>query len=421
VSGAARAAGTGSRVARPGLALVGVLLVAANLRASITTVGPVLAEVQHDLRLSSVAASVLVSLPLLAFAAISPLAPPLARRIGIEPALTGALGLLVVGIVLRSVPGAAWLWLGTALLGAAIAVLNVVLPALVKRDFPGRIGQITGAYSSVQAVFAATAAGVAVPIAGPGETGWRLSFGVWAGLALIAFAVFLPQLGRGAVRMPEAEVARAGGPGSTSASPSTSTSVPGEPRVGRNPWGSALGWQVTVFMGLQSVTFYVLVTWLPSIERAGGVSPAAAGVHQFLFNALGIAGSLSAAALIPRTGGQRTIAMVAPAVYAVAVLGLLVVPGLGALWACFAGVAGGAMIVLALSLFGLRTAHHAQAAALSGMAQSLGYLLAAAGPVAIGAIHDASGAWSPALVILAVIGVVLIGVGFLVSRHRVLG
>jgi CP family cyanate transporter-like MFS transporter len=395
-----------TRGVRPGLALAGILLVAANLRASITTVGPVIAEVQHELHLASVAASVLVSLPLVAFAAISPLAPPLARRLGIEPALAAALGLLAVGVALRSAPGQLWLWVGTALLGVAIAVLNVVLPALVKRDFPGRIGQITGAYSSVQAIFAALAAGVAVPLAGPGESGWRLSFGVWAGLALIALAVLLPQTRRAASPVVEPELGAA------------RTHAPGAGY--RSPWRTALGWQVTVFMGLQSVTFYVLVTWLPSIERAGGVPAAAAGIHQLLFNALGIAGSLTSAALIPRRGGQRLIATVAPFVYALAITGLLVLPRAGALWACLAGAAGGSMIVLALSLFGLRTRHHAQAATLSGMAQSLGYLFAAAGPVAIGAIHDATGLWTPALVILIVIGLTLVGVGFLVSRHRVI-
>jgi CP family cyanate transporter-like MFS transporter len=395
-----------TRGVRPGLALAGILLVAANLRASITTVGPVIAEVQHELHLASVAASVLVSLPLVAFAAISPLAPPLARRLGIEPALAAALGLLAVGIALRSAPGPVWLWVGTALLGVAIAVLNVVLPALVKRDFPGRIGQITGAYSSVQAIFAALAAGIAVPLAGPGESGWRLSFGVWAGLALIALAVLLPQTRRAASPVVEPELGAR-----TQAAAGAGY---------RSPWRTALGWQVTVFMGLQSVTFYVLVTWLPSIERAGGVPAAAAGIHQLLFNALGIAGSLTSAALIPRRGGQRLIATVAPFVYALAIAGLLVLPRAGALWACLAGAAGGSMIVLALSLFGLRTRHHAQAATLSGMAQSLGYLFAAAGPVVIGAIHDATGLWTPALVILVVIGLTLVGVGFLVSRHRVI-
>jgi CP family cyanate transporter-like MFS transporter len=140
------------------LILAGLLLVAANLRAGITTVGPVLEEVQNDLALSSLTASVLISLPLVAFAVVSPVAPALARRLGLERALGSGLAVLAVGLVVRSLPPQPLLWTGTALLGIAIAVLNVVLPALVKRDFPGRIGQVTGAYSAIQSVCAAIAA-----------------------------------------------------------------------------------------------------------------------------------------------------------------------------------------------------------------------------------------------------------------------
>jgi CP family cyanate transporter-like MFS transporter len=406
-----------ARVLRPGLALVGVLMVAANLRASLATVGPVLSDVQHELQLASVAASVLISLPVLAFAVISPLTPALMRRLGDEGALAAALGLLAVGIVLRSLPGTGLLWLGTALLGAAIAVLNVALPAVVKRDFPTRIGQLTGAYSSVQAAFAALAAGVAVPIAGATGSGWRLAFGVWAGLALVALAVFSPQLRRNAAPAPGEEDIVAGAP----LGAAVAVSAAGERSAWRNPWGSALAWQVTLFMGLQSTTYYVLVTWMPSIERAGGVPASAAGFHLLIFNALGIAGSLSAAVLMPQLRGPRLIVTVGPVMILVAVLGLLAAPLLGVLWACFAGVGAGATIVLALSLFGLRTRHHRQAASLSGMAQSIGYLLAAAGPVAMGAIHDATGRWAPTLVILGAVCVLQIVFGLLATRPRFLG
>ena len=184
-------AASAARTLSPALVLIGLLLVAGNLRAGITTVGPLLADIERDLGLESVAASVLVSLPLLAFALISPLAPRLARRVGLEWALGLGLIVLAVGLVLRSLPGLPWLWGGTALLGAAIAVLNVILPALVKRDFPTRIGQITGSYSAVQSIFAALAAGIAVPVAGLSALGWRLPLGMWAVLALIALAVII--------------------------------------------------------------------------------------------------------------------------------------------------------------------------------------------------------------------------------------
>lgn len=413
----------GVRPLRPALVVAGLLLVAGNLRAGITTVGPVLAELQHDLGLSSLTASILISLPLLAFAFVSPVAPAFARRLGLERALGVALGGLAVGLVVRSLPGLPLLWIGTALLGIAIAILNVVLPALVKRDFPTRIGQVTGAYSAVQASFAALAAGAAVPVAALTAWGWRLPLGMWAGLALIALAVMLPQFRRRTVVPPaEDDVSlddlRHPRTGATAAVPAIAAPAAA---AGRSPWGSALGWQVTAFMGLQSVGFYVFITWLPSIEGSAGVDAAAAGVHQLLLNAFGIAGSLLASALIPRFRDQRLLAVAGPTLFALAALGVLLAPQLGGVWGSMAGLAGGSSIVLALSFFGLRTGNHHQAAALSGMAQSVGYVLAAAGPIAAGALHDATGSWTPALAVLVGLLAVLAVFGYLAGRARVLG
>jgi CP family cyanate transporter-like MFS transporter len=227
---------------------------------------------------------------------------------------------------------------------------------------------------------------------------------MWAGLALIAIGVLTPQLRRRTVVAPALDDVRLE-----------------PPNPGRSPWRTALGWQVTVFMALQSTGYFVLITWLPSIEESAGVSPATAGVHQLLLNGLGIAGSITASALIPRLRDQRLLGVVAPLLFGVAIAGVLVAPQLGAVWAVIAGIAGGASIVLALSFFGLRTANHAQAAALSGMAQSIGYLVAAAGPIAVGALHDATGSWTPALLALLVIDLFLTVFGYLAGRNRVIG
>ncbi|WP_116206258.1 CynX/NimT family MFS transporter [Amycolatopsis circi] len=382
---------------RPALILVGVLLIATNLRAAITTLGPILSLVQTDQGLSSVAASVLVSVPLIAFAVCSPIAPKVAAKLGLERALGAAVLLLAIGILLRSTPPQPLLWIGTALLGVAIAILNVLLPALVKRDFPTRIGPITGTYTAVQSGVAAIAAGVAVPLAGQQAGGWRLSLGVWAGLALVALGVFLPQLRR-------------------SAAPALAQTT-GAAR----PWTSALAWQVTIFMGLQSLAFYVLVTWLSSIEHAAGISSVTAGFHQLLFNLSGLAGSLVCSALIHRLPDQRVIAVVASLLLTIALTGLLVAPGIAVLWAVLAGFAGGNTLALALSLFGLRTKDYSAAGALSGMAQSAGYTLAALGPVVIGAIHDAASSWTPALGVLIGLAVVQAVFGGLASRPRTIG
>lgn len=386
------------------LVLVGLLLVAGNLRAAITTVGPLVPAMERDLGIASSAASVLISLPLLAFAVVSPFAPRFAHRFGLERVIGMALVILAVGLVIRSVPPLPLLWAGTALIGVAIAILNVLLPALVKRDFPTRIGQVTGTYSAVQSSFAALAAGVAVPVAGLSALGWRLPLGMWAGLALVAVGVFAPQLRR-RTDVPAGDLAAAGG-----------DAVP----PARSPWGSALAWQVTVFMGLQSVVFYAMVMWMPSIEATAGTTETVAGLHLLLMNGFGIAGSLICSALIPRLCDQRLIAIGGSVALLIGSAGLLTVPTLGAVWAGFIGIGGGGTIVLSLSFFGLRTRHHSHAASLSGMAQCAGYVLAAVGPVAFGAMHDALGSWKPALACLVGVTVVLTVFGYLAGRDRTL-
>ncbi|WP_206681654.1 MFS transporter [Actinomadura sp. J1-007] len=346
---------------RRAFALFGVLLVAANLRAPLTSVGPVVNDVRDDLRLSAFSVSALTSVPLLAFALVSPVAPSVAKRLGLERTLAGAVLLLAIGTVIRSLQPGWLLWWGTAMVGAAIAVLNVALPSLVKRDFPTRIGPITGAYSAVQSCLAAGAAGLAAPIATHTEAGWRLAIGVWAVLAAVAFLGFVPLLLR---------------PGLAAEPPA--------PRPERDrrasPWRSAIGWQVTIAMGLQSMFFYVLLAWLSPIEQAAGASPVEAGLHQSFLNFGSLAGSLVCSWLLHRLRDQRPIAISGGALMLASILGLVGAPQLGWIWSWAAGLASGVNLVLALSLFGLRTRDHHSAAALSGMAQCLGYAVAALGP-----------------------------------------
>lgn len=392
---------TAPRGVRTSLALIGLLLIGANLRAGITAVGPVLGDLSADLGLSSSTASALISVPLVAFAVLSPIAPRVARRFGVERVLGASLALLAVAIVVRSAPwGAGALWVGTAGLGIAVAFLNVVLPVLVKRDHPDHVGRMTGLYSSVQSAAAAVAAGLAVPIAGTMQSGWRLSLGIWAGLALIGLAVFLPRMRHRAAVAAEPAVAGSAG------------------TAARPIWRSALAWQVTVFMGLQSTVYYTLITFLPSIEQAVGTSAAAAGWHQFVMQILSIGGALSAAALIQRLPDQRPLAVGYAVLCGLGVAGILLAPSPAVLWVGCIGVGVGGGVVFALSLFGLRTRDHHRAGALSGLAQCVGYLVAAAGPPAIGALHDATGSWTPPLlVVLAMLAVALVA-GVLAGRNR---
>ncbi|MDN6240487.1 CynX/NimT family MFS transporter [Corynebacterium variabile] len=397
------------RHAPTALIIAGILLVAGNLRAALTTVGPVLSDIRDDLGLSSSAASFLVSLPLLAFAVVSPFVPRVALRIGLERTIAVALGVLAVGLVVRSTPPTVLLWVGTLLIGVAIAVLNVVLPSWVKRDFPTKIGQVTGAYSAVQSGFAAVASGVAVPVAGLTGLGWRLPAAMWAGLALIAVGVLLPLMWRGSGETTE-EAADAPGLVPTD----TDHAVhPGPPL-----WRSPLAWQVAAFMGLQSTNYYVLITWLPSIEQDAGISDTTAGLHLVLFSIFGIGGSLGCSALLARLRNQQVLGACIALVLVVANLGIMLAPGATVVWACVAGIGGGSSIVFALSLFGMRARSHRTAASLSGMAQSLGYILAAVGPVAVGALHDATGSWIPPMAVLLVLSGCLVVAGLLAGRDR---
>lgn len=383
------------------LMFVGLLLVAANLRGAITSVGPVLNDVQATFQLSAFEGSILISIPLVAFGLFSPVAPRIAKAVGIERALGLALLVLAIGILARSMPWLPILWLGTVLLGIGIAVLNVVIPALVKRDYPDRIGPVTGMYSAVQAGVAAAAAGLAVPIAGTNPEGWRLSLGVWAGLAFVTLAVLAPRLRHRTPLAPE-------------------WTGPDQP-AHRSPWRSALGWQVAIYMGLQSTMFYTLLTWLPSIEQAHGTSPAVAGFHLFIFNGTAIVGNLVIAAFIPRWPSQIRVHLVTSVLILVSLVGLMTAPSWDLLWVAVGGVGVGAAFVLALSMLGLRAVNHRQAASLSGMAQCVGYLIAAAGPISVGLLHDRLNSWSKSLIFLLVVLAGQAAIGWQAARDRTLG
>ncbi|WP_026534998.1 CynX/NimT family MFS transporter [Arthrobacter sp. H14] len=388
------------RTVRFGLAFFGVLLIALNLRVAFVSVGPLLTEISSELQLSSSMAGLLTGLPLISFAVASPVAPKMAHRLGLDRALWLSLLLLAAGTIARSVPIEGAIWAGTALLGVGIAFLNVLLPSLVKRDFPNRVSSITGLYTAVQGAFASAGAAVVVPIANSAESGWRLALGIWAGLALIAMAVMLPKLRR----RPTASVADTGG---------------AEPH--RSPWKSALGWQVTVFMGLQSVAFFTFMTWLPSIEQDQGVSQATSGIHISIFLFTGVVSSLTTGVLLHRSRDQRPLALTTSVFALTAYLGLALAPHLSLLWMIVGAMGCGSLIVIALSLFSLRTRDHTQAAELSGMAQSVGYALAAAGPVAFGALYDWSGGWTVPLMMMAAIMLVMCFTAVLAGRNRLIG
>ena len=385
-----------------GLLVAGIVLAAANLRGALTSVGPLVGEIRADTGISGGAAGLLTTLPLLCFAALSLLAPALARRFGMERVLTGSLLLLVAGIALRSAPPVAALFSGTVVLGLAIAVGNVLLPSLVKRDFPAHTGLLTGVYITVMNSGAALGAGVSVPLARQGDFGWRGALGVWALLALVAAIVWLFLL-------------RGGRPVGSAAA-----ATPRGERSYGGLWRSPLAWRITLFMGLQSVVFYASIAWLPEVLQGDGLGAAQAGWMVSLMQFVGIPAALFAPILAGRRPSQRGFLAAAALLSGAGILGLLLQGGAGGaatvLWVSLLGLGQGASISLALILFALRTTDAGEAAALSGMAQSAGYLLAAAGPLLFGVLHDLTQSWSLPLALLFAVAMGLLFAGLGAGR-----
>lgn len=370
---------------RVGLLLAGILLIAATMRAPITGVGPLLTTIRQANGIGGALAGVLTTVPVLAFGLTSPVAPGLARRLGMERTLFVAMLGLLVGLVVRWIPGLGPLFAGTALIGASIAICNVLLPSLVKRDFPLRVGMVTSLYVATMNMMAATSSGIAVPVADHAPGGWRFALGFWLVLVVIALVVWAPQLRQHTVA---------------------------RERRAPLPLRSRLAWAVTLFMGLQSFTFYALVNWLPSVLHSHGTSKAAAGWQLFLFQTVALAANFGTPLLIQRLRDQRWLAVGWAGTAVVALLGLLLAPELTLLWVVLGGLASGGSLVLALSFLGLRASGPQQAAALSAMAQSIGYLIAAGGPVLFGSLHDASGTWDISLLMLVVLSIVQLLVGY---------
>ncbi|MEU8661203.1 MFS transporter [Actinoplanes philippinensis] len=371
-------------------AAAAIFLVALCLRPAITAVGPLLPQISADAGLGEAAQGLLGALPLLAFALVSPQVHRLSGRLGMERAVLAALLVLAAGTLARSYTGTAGLWAGTVVVGCAIAVGNVLVPTIVKRDFAAHVSRATGFYTAFITIAASTASAVAVPVADVVD--WRLSLALWAVPTLVVAAIW-------AYRARPAPVVE--------------ESVPG---VGAPVWRQPRAWLITAFMGLQSTCFYVLVTWLPTIEIGHGVSQRTAGLHLFLFQGMGILGGLAVPVLLrdPATRAWGAVAASLPVIVAVA--GLLTAPGLAALWAAIAGLGQGASLVAALTLisFGGRTP--SETTRLSGMAQSLGYLLAAAGPVAAGVLAERTGAWEATLVMIIGLGVLQTAAGAAAGR-----
>ncbi|GAB7056995.1 MULTISPECIES: MFS transporter [Paenibacillus] len=370
--------------------LAGIILVAANLRAPITAVGPIIGEIRNATGISNTLAGALTTLPLLAFALLSPFAPRFARKIGIEHTLLAGMIVLTIGILIRSIPGVGMLFLGTLLLGLAISVCNVLVPSLVKREFPERIGVMTGIYAVSMNLCGAIASGISIPITGGLGLGWGAALGCWALLSFAAILIWLPQL-RHRRHTPIAQVNKKGG----------------------QLWRSRLAWSVTIYMGSQSLVFYMMVAWLPEILQQRGMSNETAGWMLSLLQFIILPLTFAVPVLASRFSNQRQLVIMTGISLIIGCLGLLSGNlSLVVLWMILLGIGVGSAFSLAMMFFVLRTRDSQQAAELSGMAQAVGYLMAATGPTLFGLLHDVTNGWTLPLIFLLASAVMLMIAGY---------
>ena len=376
-----------------------LILAALNLRLAIGAIPPVLTQVRHDTGLSSAGGGVLAALPVFCFGAAALATPALIRRFGMRPLLSLTLVAILAGTLLRLLSPLTALFLGTATIGAGIAVGNVLVPGLIRRDFADRRVAMTSLYSGALCISGAISAGLTVPLEHATGFSWRVTVGLWGVVAVVALLVWTPHA-RGDRSQRES--------GETAALASIS-----------GLWRDPLAWCVTAFMGLQSLGFYATLSWIPTLLENHGVGQGQAGwlLSYSMFP------SMTMALLTPSIERRlrRPVILVFAAVLlcASAYVGLLAAPASATyVWMTLLGMGQGASLSLALGYIVARAPDSHHAAHLSTMAQSIGYMLAAAGPFLLGWLHGATGGWTVPLLLLIGFLVPLLVAGLVASQDR---
>ena len=387
----------GRRQPGGGALVLALVLVALNLRPAIASVPPVLPDIQRDLRLSGTAAGALTALPVVCLGLFAPVAARLAGRFGVDRVVAWALVVLGAGTLARAVGGAAGLFAATFVAGIGLAVGGALLPGIVKAHFAAdRAATVTGLYTTGLAGGALLAAALTVPLRNLLGGAWAPALAVWALPAVAALAVWR-------------RVAVPAGPGPPGPGPAGEASPPAR---GGLPWRSGLAWRVTLYTGLQSLLFYASLTWLSPLFQARGWSAERAGALLAVFSLTQLVATLGLPVLADRTGDRRPWIALSVSACTAGLLALAVAP-LAAPWlvAAVIGFGTGGQFAMALTLLVDAAADPAASRRLSGMAFLVGYLLAAAGPAAVGGLYDATGGFTAAFLALTVIGMVTLALG----------
>ncbi|MCZ4125117.1 CynX/NimT family MFS transporter [Streptomyces sp. H39-S7] len=387
------------------LVLAGLILAALNLRPAVTSLGPLMKEVRAGLGMSGAVAGLLTSVPALCFALFGIAAPRLARRFGAGAVVCAGMAAIATGLLLRPFANGTVLFLAASAVAlAGIAVGNILMPVIVKRYFPDRVGAMTGLYSMALSLGTAAAAAATVPLTSAMGHGWRLGLGVWAALAVVAIVPWLGLIrdrsaaGRTAPRAPGATAVTAGDGG----------------RIVRSP----TAWALACFFGLQATAAYVTMGWMPQIFRDAGLSAGTAGALLAVTMVMGVPLSFALPSLAGRMRHQGPLVVVLALFGLAGYTGLWLAPaGAPWVWALLLGIANCAF-PLALTMVGMRSRTGAGVVRLSAFAQSTGYLISIPGPILVGALYQHSGGWDLPIALMAALMLPQIVVGVLAGRNR---
>lgn len=377
------------------LLILGIVLISINLRTSIASVGPLIPFIREDLVISNGLAGFLTTLSLLTFAVFSLFAPSIGKKLGHGRAIFVGILLLAIGVVVRVLGGIELLYIGTALTGVGIVIANVLMIPFFKAKLPEKIGLMTAILSTGMSLFAAVASGISVPLAVDLGLGWRGSLASWVVLMVLALVVWIPQLS------------------------TKKSAYQGDLLRAKNVWKSRLAWQVTLFMGAQSVMYFTMVTWLPDMLIARGMSPVNAGIALSYMQLISLIGTFFIPNLLIKLKEQSNVILSVGLGYLIGYSALFIQNELvvyGAL--TIIGIGSGASLSIAYTLISLRSAEDLTTAKLSGMVQSAGYILAALGPLIFGISLDLFDDWNILIWFLLIMSIQFIAFGLPAGRNR---
>lgn len=382
------------------LLVLAIIFIGASLRSPISSVGPLVPFFSDELDITNTTIGFINTLPLLAFGLFSPFIPRIAGKYGMEIPLLISMVILSAGILIRGLDGPFLLFLGTALIGMAIAVGNVLSPGLIKATFPFKVGLMTGIYSFSMNIVSALSGGLSVSIATNPDYDWRIALAMWGVFPVIGVIVL-------ALRMPMVLDER------------KKVFKKIDSRPSNKLWKSPLAWAITLYMGCQSLIPYTLFAWLPAILVDKGFSEGEAGWLMTIYQ-LGLLPTAFIAPIVAyKFSDQRGIGVISGLMWFTGILGVTLFTGSTIIpFLILAGVGAGTTFTLAMMFFVLRTNSVEQSAQMSGMAQSAGYIIAATGPLFLGMISEFTGSWNIPLMILMTVSLIIAVLGYFAGNNK---